>query len=260
MYQSLMATAQEGSISININTKHDTEAAPLDKLLLLETNTSNHNQRTQNEVSSLSSETSRIKNEYRQLSKKLDSLYLYNKQLKLNLEDQKRQQQELQLSIIQATEIERQITPLMIRMISSLEQFIALDLPFLQQERKERLSHLREIFNRSDVSISEKFRKILEAYRLELAYGRSTEAYPEVIIIHDTPQQVTILKVGRIGMYYQTLDGKKSAVWDVDQDQWTRLSGEYNQAIKQGIQIAKKQFAPELISIPLRRTNIKSEG
>ena len=42
--------------------------------------------------------------------------------------------------------MERQITPLTLKMIDSLGQFVNLDLPFLLDERRQRVARLRRKF------------------------------------------------------------------------------------------------------------------
>ena len=62
---------------------------------------------------------------------------------------------------------------------------------------------------------------------------------------------VDILRVGRLLISFQTLDGKMSGVWNKKSKSWEKLSSEYNRSIKQGLQIAKKQAPPELIKLPI---------
>ena len=49
----------------------------------------------------------------------------------------------------------------MIRMIDGVEQFVELDLPFLLKERRARVSRLRDMMDRADVAVSEKFSQVL---------------------------------------------------------------------------------------------------
>ena len=99
--------------------------------------------------------------QFKTLNKEIDGLAVYNAQLTKQLNNQIEEMESLNLSMDQVSIIERQITPLMLRMITGLEQFIALDVPFLKQERKQRLESLNAMMERADISSSEKFRRVL---------------------------------------------------------------------------------------------------
>ena len=77
----------------------------------------------------------------------------------------------------QVTVIQRQITPLMIKMLNGLENFVSLDVPFLADERQNRLDMLRSNLDKSNQTVAENFRQVLEAYKIENEYGRKIEAY-----------------------------------------------------------------------------------
>ena len=86
--------------------------------------------------------------------------------------NQERRIADIDESISEVTVIQRQMMPLVIRMIDGLEQFIQLDVPFELDERMARLEFLRDNVDRSDMTVAEKFRQVLEAYNIELQYGR----------------------------------------------------------------------------------------
>ena len=58
---------------------------------------------------------------------------------------------------------------IMLRMIDGLEQFVELDAPFLLDERRGRVDRLREMMDRADVAVSEKFSQVLEPFRLRMS-------------------------------------------------------------------------------------------
>ena len=155
-------------------------------------------------------------------------------------------------SISQVTVIQRQMTPLVIRMIDGLELFVDLDVPFEKEERMERVNFLRTNIDRSDVTVAEKFRGVLEAYNIELQYGRGVDTYRGTIDVDGAPRDVDFLRVGRIALVYQTTDGAISGAWDKSAGAWVPLpSGEYDAAIRKGIRIAKKQATIELLNMPV---------
>jgi hypothetical protein len=134
---------------------------------------------------------------------------------------------------------------------------VKLDVPFLKEERSRRLAHLRELMGRADVTNSEKYRRILEAYQIENDYGRTIEAYRGTL---PDGRTVDFLRVGRIALIYQSLDADESAVWDPAGDQWVELDSSYRMAIKQGLRIARKQSAPDLIRLPLPAAQAGGQG
>ena len=78
------------------------------------------------------------------------------------------------------------------------------------------------MMSRADVTISEKYRRILEAYQVELDYGRTLEAYEGKLGSGDDARTVQFLRVGRVALLYQTLDGKETGYWDARQEELGR--------------------------------------
>src|SRR3546814_5610422 len=108
--------------------------------------------------------------------------------------------------------------PLMLRMTDSLEKFVALDLPFLHNERQARIDNLKQALGDPQVNAGEKFRRILEAYQIEVDNGRTLGV--ERIDIDGSSMDV--LRVGRIGLYALTPDGSSPKMWDVQTHEWNR--------------------------------------
>ena len=148
--------------------------------------------------------------------------------------------------------IERQIVPMMTRMLDSLEEFIRLDTPFLMKERTERLARLREMMERSDVTAAEKFRRVIEAYQIENDYGRTIEAYKGSVDINGAPQEVDFLRIGRVSLTYQSVGGQYTGAWDQETRQWVELDpAEFKNQVADGIRVARKQIAPDLLVVPV---------
>ena len=192
--------------------------------------------------------------------KEVDGLIVYNKLLDKQVKRQVDELTQLALSMDQVSVVERQVLPLMIRMIDGLDQFIALDVPFLPKERSKRLASLREMMERADVTSSEKFRRVLESYQIENEYGRTIEAYKGSLTVDGTDLQVDFLRVGRIGLYYQTLDLQFSGVWDRAAGVWTALGDKYRNQIRSGLRIARKETAPDLLMLPVAAPVAAAEG
>ena len=120
----------------------------------------------------------------------------------------------------------------------------------------QRVSLLRELMDRSDVSVAEKYRRILEAYQVELDYGRTLEAYREELEVDGTRATVEFLRVGRVGLYYQTLDGHQAASTGIAQGQaWVPVKATQRLAIRRALRVASQQAAPELLELPVAAAN-----
>lgn len=189
---------------------------------------------------------------YRSLLKQIDGLKVYNKQLSTQVESQLQLIEKFESSTAQVALIERQMLPLIMKMVESLKQFVSLDLPFHQQERTERILFLEENIERSDVDISEKFRQVLEVYQIENEYGRKIDSYSQIIEIAGQQQDVNILRLGRLSLVAQTKDTKLSAVYDRDNKNWQVLdNGIYRNAVKNGIKMANKQASIGIMALPV---------
>lgn len=160
--------------------------------------------------------------------------------------------QALSDSIANVALIERQIIPLMTRMVDALDEFVKLDTPFLMKERTERVGRLREMMERSDVTAAEKFRRVIEGYQIENDYGRTIEAYRGSTDVNGTELEVDFLRVGRVALLYQTIGGATTGAWDPEADAFVILPpATYQKQVSVGIKIARKQIAPDLLIVPV---------
>jgi hypothetical protein len=147
--------------------------------------------------------------------------------------------------------VERDVVPFMFELIESLEKFIELDLPFLQTERNDRLARLKSGMDRSDLTVSEKYRLIMEAYQIEASYGRNIEAYTGMLQIDGVERRVDMLRVGRVLLAYQTPDGRSTGYWDREAGQWLESDISFRREVADGLRIARKQMAPRLLELPV---------
>ena len=208
-------------------------------------------QKSQQKVDEYADDTKDMLHQYRATLRKIDNLKTYNDQLERLTAKQLETAESLSDQINSIAETQQNIIPLLLRMIETLEEFILIDAPFLQEERLTRIDLIKGMMDRPDVSLPDKYRRIMEAYQIEMEYGRTIDTITETINTNGTPSTVEILRIGRLSTIYQTLDGKESGYWDKQEKQWISLSDDYNRSITQGIQIAKKQAPPDLIKLPV---------
>ncbi len=207
--------------------------------------------RSQQRIDQLSDETRQLLNEYKTVLKEIEGLRVYNAQLEKQIASQEAEMANLNDSIDKVTLIERQITPLMMRMVDGLEQFVELDVPFLMEERTDRIERLREMMDRADVAVSEKFCQILNAYQIETEYGRTMEAYTDSLEIGEKELVVDFLRFGRIALIAQTTDGEQTRAWNQEERQWIEVDDSYNSSVRQAIRMARKQASVDLVRLPI---------
>lgn len=209
-------------------------------------------QASQERVDEIVEDTRSALEKYRAVTKEVDGLQIYNTLLQRQVDDQLAEIGKIETSIERVTEIERQITPLMLDMVDSLAQFIELDVPFLAEERTERIGRLREALERADVSVAEKFRIVLEAYEIEVDYGRNIETYKLLLPIDGVERSVDMLRIGRVALMYQSEDGTFSGAWDNKDREWVALDDSLaRNEIRKGIRMASGQLAPDLLLLPI---------
>jgi len=207
--------------------------------------------KSQNTIDKLTDETRDMVQVYRNAIRKTESLNSYNQQLAKLVKQQKLSLNSIQRQIENAEETRRSIVPFINKMITTLEKFVRLDLPFLLDERRQRVSTLKQIVNLPDITLPDKYRRVMEAYQIEIEYGRTIEAYNDTITLDGKEYTVEILRVGRLLMTFQTSDGDLNGIWNKHSKAWRKLPSEYNRSINQGLLIAKKQAPPELIKLPV---------
>ena len=196
--------------------------------------------------------TRTITDQYRAINKEIDGLKVYNRLMSAQVQGQEATLEDIKISMDQVDVINRQIFPLMERMIDGLEQSVSLDIPFLLEERINRIDVLKETLSRSDVSVAEKFRKVMEAYQIELDYGSSAEFYKQSLNLGEDygVRDYNMLRIGRIGLYFQSDNSDITGMWDVNVGDWV-IDDDHRNEIRKGLRMARQLIAPELMLIPL---------
>ena len=229
----------------------DSPAATVDDVIRQEVMENDTSKAIQKRIDAIADDIDAMSAEYRAALQNQRELEVYNRQLEELIRSQREEMESLRRQIDNVTVVGRQVMPLIERMIDTLDGFVELDVPFLVDERRERIAGLREMMLRADVTISEKYRRTLEAYQIENEYGRTIEAYRDGLPMADSSRTVDFLRVGRNALLYQTLDGQESGVWDPYARSWRKLDDSYRIAIRQGLRMARKQVAPDLIEVPM---------
>jgi hypothetical protein len=225
-------------------------AQTVDQILQADQRRLNLAQQSQERINNTVEGTRSLEDQYRAINKEIDGLKVYNRLMRAQVEGQTATLEDIALSMDRVDVINRQIFPLMTRMIDGLDQSVQLDIPFLMDERTKRINDLKAIMERSDVTVAEKFRKVMEAYQIENDYGTSSEFYEESLTIDGATRSFNMLRIGRIGLYFQSDDTKITGRWNNDTRSWEVDNSARNE-VRKGLRMARQLIAPELIVIPV---------
>lgn len=226
------------------------QAQSLDSTVQAENKINEQSARSQVRVSSLARQTQDLLTEYRSVVRETESLRIYNDNLERVVNDQRNEIQSInrQLEGLEATN--RGVIPLMLDMIEALDQIVEADVPFRIEERRARVQRLRDMMDQAEVTASEKYRRVMEAYQGELEFGRTTEAYSEKL--PGTEQTVDFLRVGRTLLVYQTSDGATTGWFNPGTRTFEELDDDrFRLEVKDGLAIARNEKAPDLVMLPV---------
>ncbi len=210
------------------------------------------NQKSQVNIDGISEKTQLLEKNYLAELKLLEGLNMYNALLEKQLSDQDNEMSILNASISNATVIERQIVPLLVRMVDALDTFVAIDIPFLKEERIQRVAKLRALLAKANLTTSEKCRRVFEAYQIENEFGYTIETYKGKVELNNSKLAVEFLRIGRLALLFRDMSGNTVGHWNSQLLQWQELTeSQYKRHISKGLKIAKEEIAPELFTIPL---------
>lgn len=225
------AQAQQLGSTVQAETKINTDAAS-----------------SQQRITTLAKQTQDLLSEYRAVVREVEGLKIYNENLAKVVGDQRSEVASInnQLAGLEATN--RGVVPLMLEMIDALGKIVEADIPFRIEERRARVERLTAMMDQAEVTASEKYRRVMEAYQGELEYGRTTESYSATL--PTTGQTVDFLRVGRALLIYQTSDQSSTGWFNPTTRAFEELPGKYMLEVKNGIAIAKNEKAPDLVMLP----------
>jgi seryl-tRNA synthetase len=133
------------------------------------------------------------------------------------------------------------------RMFDDLVQFVENDVPFFKEERDQRIARLSDLMASVDASPSEKFRRLLEAYQIEMEYGRTMSSYRQTLA---DGREAEMVRLGRVSLMYKVIEGGETGYWDNESKQFV-AAPELASQIEEALSIAKEERAPDLIRVPV---------
>ena len=155
-------------------------------------------ERSQDKIDQLDRDTRTLLEEYRSIKESVEYQEAYTRELEQLDASQRARIESLQRQIAQARITRQRIMPLMRSMADALEKFVVLDLPFHQEERVVAVLQLKQRLDSPDLSVSARFRLLLEAYQLEQDYGGTVEAWRGPLTLEGETLSVEYLRLGRV--------------------------------------------------------------
>jgi DNA repair exonuclease SbcCD ATPase subunit len=211
----------------------------------------NASAKSQNKINSLYEQSQELLAEYRQVVDEAEVLKGYNDHVQRMVDDQQANINSLQKQIDGIDKIKQGVVPLMYKMIDTLEKFVDLDIPVNVDGRKERIENLKKVMNDSNVTTSEQFRLVLEAYEIEANYGTVFAAYQGELDLGDRKITADFVHMGRVTLLAQSLDLKNAWVWNNGTRSWDQLGDEYLKPVTTAVRMARKQLSPDLAKLPV---------
>lgn len=237
-----MALAGSAAVAANVD---------LSRLQAEQTETHNRSVQSQERIDSLFDQSRELLADYREVVSQYESLRVYNDHVQRLVDDQQSQLDSLQRQIDGIEETRQGVVPLMYRMIDSLDEFVRLDIPVRSENRMNRVERLRGLMTRSNVTDSEKFRQIMEAYQAEMDYGVALNAYQGDLEVDGETVAVDFFHLGRVAFLAQSLDQRNGWRWDNDAREWVDLDSSYMSPLTQAIRMARNQTQVDVIRLPV---------
>ncbi|WP_448210944.1 DUF3450 domain-containing protein [Colwellia sp. MEBiC06753] len=207
--------------------------------------------KSQSKIDSIYEQTQDLLAEYRTTVDEAEVLSGYNDHVQRMVDDQKANIASLQRQIDGIDKIKQGVVPLMYKMIDTLEKFVELDVPMNLDGRLERIAGLRDVMADSNITTSEQFRLVLEAYEIEANYGTVFDAYQGELDLGDRKITADFVHMGRVALIAQSLDYKQAWVWNNGTRSWDELGEEYLKSITDTIRMARKQLPMDLTKLPV---------
>nr|WP_320115813.1 DUF3450 domain-containing protein [uncultured Desulfuromonas sp.] len=134
-----------------------------------------------------------------------------------------------------------------------LEQRIAGSQPFLPEERRKRLEDLNTVLLADDVAVHEQFRRLMEVFEVEAQYGYTSDVYRDKITIDQQQREVDMLRLGRLSLFFTTLDGQQGGVFDPLEKRFVYLPDAMVADLNQARQQINGQSTEALTLLPVGR-------
>ncbi len=219
-------------------------------------------QKIQKDRSQWDQEKSALVLEYEQL---LQQKQMLEKEHKI-LSVRQKQQHDLNQTLIEQKKetirVANELFPFIYTIYEKLKILVAQEPVFLKEERTTRLATLNNVMNDPQITIAEKYRKVMEALFIEAEYGSTIEVYQDKILMGTRDEDETlgnIFRLGRVSLFFLSLDKNLCGVFNPQEGKWQPLPKDMLPAIRSAVEIGSKRRSVELLPLPIGRL-VEQEG
>lgn len=214
-------------------------------------------QQTQKNVEKWSEKKSMLESEYDLLVENQKRLVQQQQRLTEELEASMGRVSDLENRIDAIEKISEKLTPFLNGIYEKLNTSVDEGLPFLNEERSARLESLNKTLGDPQIALGEKFRKVMEALSIETEYGNTVEVYQQKILLESDEVLVNILRLGRISLFFESLDQENTGYYDPSERLWKKLPQSANRDVRMAVEIASKRRPADIVTLPLGRVVVK---
>ncbi|MCW7753899.1 DUF3450 domain-containing protein [Desulfobotulus sp. H1] len=197
--------------------------------------------------------------ERRELLSRMESLEEENRRLGRDRDRLSRSRDHLERDVaaierelMEARRLEDELDGRLDEVLLRLEGSMASDLPFLEEERTQRLAMLQDLMVDPDAGPAERLRRIMEALRIEADYGFTVELGRIPLQLGQDEVLAQVLRLGRLGLFYRTGDGRVG-YYDAGEKRWQPLEASWDASFARAFDVATRKRAPELVTLPVGR-------
>ena len=149
--------------------------------------------------------------------------------------------------------ISEEISPFLDNLLDRLRQATAMGPPFLVDERQQRLDSLAKMMGDPAITVAEQYRRLMEGLLVEAEYGFTTEVHQETIMVDNEPLMAEIFRLGRLRLFYLSLDHRLCGFYNVATQSWKPLDSTHLRTIRSLVAISSRQQPVELLNVPVGR-------
>lgn len=205
---------------------------------------------TQKKVETLSAQESDLAQAVEARAREVALITRQREKTEAYLKDQRQKLAEMQRRQQELTRIKAELEPFLDQTFGQLSVFLENDLPFLAEERAERLASLRTLLNNYDASLPEKTRRLLLALEIEARYGATAQAAEREIEIAGRRLRVRTLRLGRLGLFAMSQDGTQAWRYNAKAKGYEPVDG-YSRELNLAADIAQRHRVATLVEVPL---------